>query len=70
MNTTLILTDPAICSGKPHVAGTRLTVEFLQGLRDTGWTREEMLGTYPYLKPEELDAALSLNLTPQPPLRA
>jgi len=58
MNSPFITSAPEICSGKPHVTGTRLTVEFLQGLRTTGWTRDEILGTYPYLKLEELDAAL------------
>ena len=59
MNNTLIQKDPSICSGKPHISGTRLAVEFLKGLASTGWTRENMLGIYPYLTPEELDAALA-----------
>ena len=54
-----IATDPAICSGKPHIRGTRLSVEFLRGLATTGWTSENILGIYPYLKPEELKAALT-----------
>lgn len=57
--TPLLHTDPSICSGKPHIRGTRLTVELLQGLTATDWTRENILGIYPYLKPEELDAALA-----------
>ena len=59
MNSPSIVTDPGICSGKPHVIGTRLSVDFLQGLTATGWTRENLLETYPYLKPEELDAAMA-----------
>jgi uncharacterized protein (DUF433 family) len=55
-------TDPSICSGKPHVRGTRISVELLQGLAATDWTRENILGIYPYLKPEELDAALAYKL--------
>jgi uncharacterized protein (DUF433 family) len=64
MNANLprIVTDPAVCGGKPHVAGTRLSAEFLQGLSATGWTRENILDTYPYLKPEDLDAALKFGL--------
>ena len=53
-----IAVDPAVCAGKPHVRGTRLSTDFLRGLLTTGWTRESILGVYPYLKPEELDAAL------------
>ena len=62
MNNPLILIDPSVCSGKPHIVGTRLTVELLQGLTATGWTRENMLGIYPYLKPEELDEALGYRI--------
>jgi uncharacterized protein (DUF433 family) len=59
MDAPPVAVDPAICAGKPHVRGTRLKVEFLQGLKATGWTRESILGVYSYLKPEELDAALA-----------
>ncbi len=62
MESSKLITDPLICSGKPHVQGTRLTAEFLQSLAATGWAREEILGTYPYLKPEELDLALAYKL--------
>lgn len=55
----LIVTDPSICSGKPYIAGTRITVEVLQGLHATGWSRTNILETYPYLTPEQVDAALS-----------
>lgn len=54
-----IQTDPAILSGKPFVRGTRLTVEFLQGLLATGWTREAIREVYPYVSPADIDAALS-----------
>ena len=54
-----IAIDPSICSGKPHVRGTRITVELLSCLMAIGWTREEILVVYSYLKPEELNAALA-----------
>jgi len=54
-----ILTDPSILSGKPFVRGTRLSVEFLQGLLATGWTREAIREVYPYVSPEDIDAALA-----------
>lgn len=50
---------PAVLSGKPYVRGTRLTVEFLQGLLATGWTREAIQEVYPYVSAQDLDAALS-----------
>ena len=59
MNDTGIVTEPDILSGKPHVRGTRLSVDFLQSLAATGWKREDILETYPYLKAPELDAALA-----------
>jgi uncharacterized protein (DUF433 family) len=54
-----IVIDPVICSGKPHIAGTRLTVELLQGQLATGWSRDNILETYPYLTPEQVDQALA-----------
>ena len=63
MDSSNLITDPLICSGKPHVLGTRLTADFLQSLVATGWIREEILDTYPYLKPEELDLALAYKPT-------
>lgn len=56
---TPIATDPAILGGKPHLRGTRLEVEYLQGLLATGWTREAIQEVYPYLPPADLDAALA-----------
>jgi uncharacterized protein (DUF433 family) len=54
-----IVTDPSVCAGKPHIAGTRLTVELLQGQLATGWSRNNILETYPYLTPEQVDQALA-----------
>lgn len=51
--------DPSILSGKPFVRGTRLSVDFLQGLLATGWTRESIQEVYPYISPADLDAALA-----------
>jgi uncharacterized protein (DUF433 family) len=59
MKTSHIAIDPSICVGKPHIAGTRLTVELLQGQLATGWDRNNILETYPYLTPEEVDEALA-----------
>jgi uncharacterized protein (DUF433 family) len=54
-----LVTDPEVCSGKPHLRGTRLTAELLQNLQATGWSRQNILETYPYLEPEAVDAALA-----------
>lgn len=59
MDFSQIVMDPAVCSGKPHIVGTRLTVELLQAQRATGWTRDNILETYPYLTEAQVDQALA-----------
>jgi uncharacterized protein (DUF433 family) len=54
-----IETHPAVLGGKPHLRGTRLGVDFLQGLLATGWSREAIQEVYPYVPPADLDAALA-----------
>ncbi len=48
--------DQAVLAGKPFIHGTRLSVEFLQGLLATGWSRERVLGVYQYLTEADMDA--------------
>ena len=50
--------DPAILVGKPVIKGTRLAVEFLLELMAEGWTAEQILGNYPQLNGDDLQAAL------------
>ena len=66
-----IETDPAVLGGKPYVRDTRLSVEFLQGLLATGWSRSRILDVYQYLADDDLSAALvdrskSANFAPAP----
>ena len=53
-----ISVDPAILVGKPVIRGTRLAVEFLLDLMAEGWTVEQILGNYPQLTADDLQAAL------------
>jgi uncharacterized protein (DUF433 family) len=53
-----IETDLSILGGKPHIRGTRLGVEYLQGLLATGWSREAIQEVYPYVPAADLDQAL------------
>lgn len=55
----LIQSHPTILGGKPHIAGTVLAVDFVQSLVATGWTRSNLLETYPYLSAADIDAALA-----------
>ncbi len=50
--------DPDILGGKPHIRGTRLSVEFILELFASGATRDEILKNYPQLKPEAIEEAL------------
>jgi uncharacterized protein (DUF433 family) len=53
-----ITVDPGVCTGKPCIRGLRFPVSRLLGLLAAGETRESILQTYPYLEPEDIDAAL------------
>jgi uncharacterized protein (DUF433 family) len=51
--------DPAVMGGRPCIRGMRVTVGTIVGLLAAGRTREEILGAYPYLEPDDIIAALS-----------
>lgn len=51
--------DPAVMGGKPCIRGLRVTVGTVLGLLASGQSRERILAAYPYLEPEDLDAALA-----------
>lgn len=55
---THIAYNPEILSGKPHIAGTRLSIEFILELVASGATRDEILKTYPQLTAEAVEEAL------------
>lgn len=50
--------DPAICSGKPCIAGTRIMVRVIVSMFAGGYTAERILREYPELAPEDVTAAL------------
>ncbi len=58
MKLTRITIDPAICTGKPCIRGLRFPVARLLGLLAAGESREQILASYPYLQPEDIDEAL------------
>ncbi len=51
-----ITADPAVLVGKPAIKGTRLSVEFILGLSEEGWTEQQILENYPQLTPMALRA--------------
>jgi uncharacterized protein (DUF433 family) len=54
-----ITADPDVMVGKPVIAGTRLTVEFIVERLADGWTEEELLQNYPGLTREQIHACLA-----------
>ncbi len=55
---THIAYNPEILSGKPHIIGTRLSIEFILELFASGATKAEMLKAYPQLTGEAVEEAL------------
>lgn len=53
-----VVSDPDVLAGEPAVRGTRISVHVLAELEEQGAGRQELLGDYPSLTPESLEAAL------------
>ncbi len=53
-----ITLDPKQMGGKPCIRGLRVTVSTVLGLLASGHDRQRILAAYPYLEPEDIDAAL------------
>jgi uncharacterized protein (DUF433 family) len=59
MHIDRITHNPAVMGGKPCIRGLRVTVGTILGLLAGGKSRERILQAYPYLEPEDIDAALA-----------
>lgn len=59
MSTTTIVLDPSILAGKPVIAGTRLSVDFIIGLLADGWDEASILTNYPTLTHAQILACLA-----------
>ena len=53
-----ISVDPATCSGKPVIRGTRIMVINILSMLGAGYTIERVLEAYPELTREDVAAAL------------
>ena len=51
--------DPNVMGGKPCIRGLRVTVGTILGLLAGNKSRERILEAYPYLEPDDIDAALA-----------
>jgi len=54
----LIISDPSIMTGKPVIAGTRITVELILEKLAAGESVEQILNAHPRLTKEAIQAAL------------
>lgn len=59
MNFPLIITDPAVCGGKPVIRGTRIMVKNILGLVAGGYDRVRIREAYPQLSNEDISEALA-----------
>ena len=59
METPQITSDPNVMMGKPVVAGTRLTVEFILEELAAGTSVAQLIASHPRLTPEAVSAALA-----------
>ncbi len=54
-----IVTDADTCGGRPRIKGSRISVEFLLGLKAAGWSEEQILDNYPHLTRDDLQAVFA-----------
>jgi uncharacterized protein (DUF433 family) len=54
-----ITADEAVLTGKPVIAGTRLSVEFILELIAEGWSEVEILRNYPGVTHEQILACVA-----------
>ena len=54
-----IVTDSDVCGGRPQIKGTRITVEFLLGLKAAGWSEQQILENYPHISAADIHAVFS-----------
>lgn len=54
-----IVSDPKTFSGKPTVRDTRVAVEHVLGMMADGASVEEILSSYPFLEPADIQACVA-----------
>jgi uncharacterized protein (DUF433 family) len=59
IQTKLVVSNPSVMMGKPVIAGTRITVEFILEKLAAGETVEQILDAHPRLSREGIQAALA-----------
>ena len=59
MSQQRIVIDPAVCGGRPIVAGTRMRVSDVLDALASGAEVDELLADFPYLSREDVFACLA-----------
>ena len=54
-----IVSDKQSLLGKPTIKGTRISVEMILELFQSGWTEKQILESYPSLTPDSLRAVFA-----------
>jgi uncharacterized protein (DUF433 family) len=54
-----IVIDPAVCGGRPIIAGTRMRVVDILKMLASGGSVSEIVEDFPYLSEEDVSAALA-----------
>ena len=54
-----IVSDKQILLGKPIIKGTRISVELILELFESGWDEKQILESYPTLTPDALRSVFS-----------
>ncbi|WP_102960030.1 DUF433 domain-containing protein [Mangrovicella endophytica] len=54
-----IISDPAVCGGRPVIRGTRMRVADILDMLADGATQEDILGDFDYLTQADIRAALA-----------
>jgi uncharacterized protein (DUF433 family) len=54
-----IISDKDILLGKPIIKGTRVSVELVLDLFESGWTENQILEAYPFLSSDSLKAVFA-----------
>lgn len=57
--TTQIATNPEILTGKPIIAGTRISAELILDCLAFGWSVDKVVEAYPHITPGNVLAALA-----------
>ena len=54
-----IVSDPNTLFGRPRIKGTRIGVDFLLELLESGWSEAQILENYPHLTAADLQAVFA-----------